>query len=97
MATGPGKELRTSSYELFIGALSILSILNLALLILPVTDQVKQLVLIVDFALTIVFVIDFAIRLLSAPDKRGYFFKGGGWLDLLGASRRCGSSGSSGS
>lgn len=85
MATGPGKELRTSSYELFIGALSILSILNLALLILPVTDQVKQLVLIVDFALTIVFVIDFAIRLISAPDKREYFFKGGGWLDLLGS------------
>ena len=85
MAGGASKELRTSSYELFIGALSILSILNLALLISPVTDQVKQLVLIVDTALTIVFVIDFAIRVLSAPDKAGYFFKGGGWLDLLGS------------
>jgi voltage-gated potassium channel Kch len=62
-----------------------LSILNLALLISPISDQVQQLVLIVDSALTVVFMIDFAIRLLSAPDKGGYFFKGGGWLDLLGS------------
>jgi hypothetical protein len=34
------RELRTSSYELFIGALSVLSIINLVLL-LPITDQVK--------------------------------------------------------
>jgi len=85
MANGASRELRTSSYELFIGALSMLSILNLVLLIAPFSDQVKQLVLIVDFALTIVFVVDFAIRLLSAPHKGGYFFKGGGWLDLLGS------------
>ena len=85
MANGASKELRTSSYELFIGALSILSILNLALLVSPVTEQVKELVLIVDTALTIVFVSDFSIRLLSAPDKAGYFFKDGGWLDLLGS------------
>jgi hypothetical protein len=78
-------ELRTSSYELFIGALSILSILNLVLLLLPITDQIKQLILIVDAGLTIVFLIDFAIRLFSAPVKSRYFFKGGGWLDLIGS------------
>jgi voltage-gated potassium channel Kch len=85
MEDGAGKELRTSSYELFIGALSILSIVNLVLLVIPVGDQVKDLVLIVDSALTVVFVIDFFIRLFSAPTKAGYFFKGGGWLDLLGS------------
>jgi Ion transport protein len=79
------RELRTSSYELFIGALSILSILNLVLVLLPITDQVKELILIVDSALTIVFLIDFAIRLFSAPVKSRYFFKGGGWLDLIGS------------
>jgi hypothetical protein len=41
-----------SSYELFIGALSVLSILNLVLLVLPISSQVKQLILIVDVALT---------------------------------------------
>jgi hypothetical protein len=45
------RELRTSSYELFIGALSVLSIINLVLLLLPISDQVKQLILVVDVAL----------------------------------------------
>jgi voltage-gated potassium channel Kch len=85
MANDADTELRTSSYELFIGALSILSIVNLLLLVLPIGDQVKDLVLIVDSALTVVFVIDFTIRLFTAPTKTGYFFKGGGWLDLLGS------------
>jgi voltage-gated potassium channel len=85
MANDVDTELRTSSYELFIGALSILSIVNLVLLVLPLGDQVKELVLIVDSALTVVFVIDFTIRLFTAPTKTGYFFKGGGWLDLLGS------------
>jgi voltage-gated potassium channel Kch len=42
---------------------------------------VKEVVLIVDSALTVAFV-DFTIRLFRAPTKTGYFFKGGGWLDL---------------
>jgi voltage-gated potassium channel Kch len=79
------RELRTSSYELFIGGLSVLSILNLVLLLLPFADQVKQLILIVDAALTIIFLVDFAIRLASAPAKSRYFFRGGGWLDLIGS------------
>jgi voltage-gated potassium channel len=79
------RELHTSSYELFIGALSILSILNLVFLLLPITAQVKQLILIIDVALTVIFLIDFTIRLASAPVKSRYFFKGGGWLDLLGS------------
>ena len=80
-----GAGLRTSSYELFIGALSVLSIVNLVLILSPVSDQVKQLVLIVDFALTIVFLVDFTLRLVSAPTRSGYFLRGGGWLDLLGS------------
>lgn len=78
-------ELRTSSYELFIGALSMLSIINLVLVLTPVSEPVQQIVLIVDAALTLVFLIDFAIRLGAAPSKSGYFFRGGGWLDLIGS------------
>jgi hypothetical protein len=37
-----------NSYELFIGALSVLSILNLVLLVLPISSQVMQLILIVS-------------------------------------------------
>jgi voltage-gated potassium channel Kch len=79
------RELRTSSYELFIGALSVLSIINLVLVLLPISDQVKQLILIVDVALTAIFLIDFTVRFVSAPVKSRYFFRGGGWLDLIGS------------
>jgi voltage-gated potassium channel len=79
------KELHGSSYELFILALSTLSILNLVLLILPIKSDLKQIVLIVDAGLTIVFVSDFLLRLFSAESKSGYFLRGGGWLDLLGS------------
>jgi voltage-gated potassium channel Kch len=79
------RELRTSSYELFIGALSVLSIINLVLLLLPIGDQVKQLILIVDVALTAIFLIDFTVRFVSAPVKSRYFFREGGWLDLIGS------------
>jgi hypothetical protein len=74
-----------SSYELFIGALSVLSVINLVLLLLPISGQVKQLILIVDVALTVIFLIDFTVRFVSAPVKSRYFFKGGGWLDLIGS------------
>jgi voltage-gated potassium channel Kch len=74
-----------SSYELFIGALSVLSILNLVLLVLPISSQVKQLILIVDVALTVIFLSDFTVRFVSAPSKSRYFFRGGGWLDLIGS------------
>jgi voltage-gated potassium channel len=74
-----------SSYELFIGALSVLSILNLVLLLIPISSQVKQLIFIVDAALTIIFLSDFTARFVSAPVKSRYFFTGGGWLDLIGS------------
>jgi voltage-gated potassium channel len=74
-----------SSYELFIGALSVLSVINLVLLLLPISGQVKQLILVIDIALTIIFLADFTGRFVSAPVKSRYFFKGGGWLDLIGS------------
>jgi voltage-gated potassium channel Kch len=85
MAPTASKELRTSSYELFIGVLSIVSIVNLFLLLLPIDDQVQQVAFIVDAWLTVFFVADFLVRLRSAPDKSAYFFHGGGWLDLIGS------------
>jgi voltage-gated potassium channel len=85
-AQSDDQELHGSGYELFIIALSILSIINLGLLFLPwLSDQQQEIVAIVDVGLTIIFLADFSLRLFSAPSKRGYFFKGRGWLDLLGS------------
>jgi len=78
-------ELGGSSYELFIGALSILSIFNLLLLVLPLNEQEQNLIFIVDAWLTVIFISDFLLRLKRAPVKSQYFFRGFGWLDLIGS------------
>ena len=78
-------ELYSASYELFILALSVLSLGNVLLLLLPLSSEIKQIILIVDAGLTVVFLSDFALRLFPVPSKRTYFLAGGGWLDLLGS------------
>jgi len=79
------EDLRSTTYEFFILAVSILSIVNLGLLgVLPYRSQPWWLVVMIDVALTIIFVTDFCLRLFTAQSKRGYFFRGGGVFDLLG-------------
>ena len=68
-------DLKSTVYEFFMLAMAILSIVNLALLVIyPFESQSWDLVLFVEGALTIVFVIDFVYRLKTAPSKSGYFF-----------------------
>lgn len=83
-ARGDRSDLKGTTYEVFVLAISILSIVNLALYaVLPWQSEAWWLVVYVDTALTIIFVIDFASRLWAAPSKRGYLFRGGGVFDLL--------------
>lgn len=77
-------DLKSTSYEFFMLAMAILSIVNLPLSFLfPTRSQSWWLIAFVDAALTLVFAIDFFYRLRTAPSKRGYFFAGKGYLDLL--------------
>src|SRR3989442_491389 len=85
MATTSKQKPINCNYELFILALSVLSIFNLIVEILPTDPYVQSLVVIFDWALTPIFLGDFCYRLFSAPSKVGYFFKGGGWLDFIGS------------
>ncbi len=85
MSAGRRSGMHGSTYEIFILALSVLSIVNIILLVLPIADGVKQIVFIVDAGLTVVFLSDFAFRLFSSPSKSGYFLHERGWLDLLGS------------
>ena len=85
MATNdlPQTELGNTGYEIFIGALSVLSIVNIVLLAVlrdPATDAV---VWTVNGLLTLVFIIDFLTRLRRAPSRADYFFREFGWADLL--------------
>ncbi|MGZ3628612.1 MAG: ion transporter [Ktedonobacteraceae bacterium] len=85
MATTSKQKPINTNYELFIMALSVLSIFNLIVEFLPIDPYVQNLVVIFDWAITPIFLGDFCYRLFSAPSKVGYFFKGGGWLDFIGS------------
>ncbi len=88
VATGEGaKELRAYSksvnYELFIGALSVLSIINLFAVIFFPNSDFAAVSTLMDIFLSLIFILDFTYRLFTAPSKSGYFFRNWGWLDLL--------------
>jgi voltage-gated potassium channel Kch len=74
-----------TNFDIFVLALSVLSIVNLVLAIAPFSAAVHNVVLIVDGVLCLIFLADFLLRLKRAPHKRTYLIDGRGWLDLLGS------------
>src|SRR5207247_6193684 len=85
MATISKQKPINTNYEIFILAVSFLSIFNLIFELLPIDQEIKKLLYIFDILITPIFLIDFLYRLFIAPSKVGYFFKGGGWLDFIGS------------
>jgi len=79
----PSDELKDTTYELFIGALSVLSIVNLLLYYLINDPVVSGVVAIIDGLLSLIFLADFLYRLFTAENKSRYFFAQFGWADLL--------------
>ena len=78
------RELKNVGYEIFIGLLSILSILNLILSAVFRDSQALQyVVLIMNAFFMPIFLADFCYRFFTAPSKSGYFFRNFGWADLL--------------
>ena len=73
---------KETSYELFIGALSVLALVNLALYYLIDNRVVEGVIAIIDRLLSLVFLADFLNRLLTAQSKGRYFFRLG-WADLF--------------
>jgi voltage-gated potassium channel len=74
-----------SSFDLFVAALSVLSLFNIALVIAPMSPQANTVILVVDSVLCLIFFSDFLLRLRRAPSKRGYLIRDKGWLDLVGS------------
>lgn len=85
MAVSATERQEVNSYELFIAALSVISIINIVLALVISDPAVRNVVTIVDTGLCVVFFADFLGRLRRAESKRGYFFRQLGWLDLLGS------------
>src|SRR6266487_6350944 len=82
-ANPPARKITT--YDLVIGLLAIFSLIILIPLYFGNLPQADQTVLIIlEDSLCAIFLFDFFRSLRLAPNKWGYFLKGGGWLDLLG-------------
>lgn len=78
-----GGELKAIGYELFIGALSVLSIFNLILLLVVNDPDIANVIYIINGFMMPIFLGDFFYRLFTTESKSGYFLRNFGWADLL--------------
>lgn len=76
-------EIKNMSYELFIAALSILSVSNLLLLIFFRSEIVDNVIYITNFLLSAIFMADFIYRVSVTHPKSKYIIGGYGWADFL--------------
>ncbi|WP_345763153.1 ion transporter [Diaminobutyricibacter sp. McL0608] len=83
MAKKQRSELKSTGYEIFIGILSILSIVNIFLLYLLRDPALDQVIEVMNAIFSAVFLIDFTYRIVTAPSRSAYFFRHFGWADLL--------------
>jgi voltage-gated potassium channel len=83
VARRAASELKGTSYEIFVGALSVLSILNLALEAVIADQSLSYVLMAMNGLLSLILFVDFLYRLRTAPDRAAYFFRGFGWADLL--------------
>jgi len=77
------QELKDVGYELFVAAVSILSILNLVLLYVVSDPSLDTVLLVMNVILTVILFVDFLYRLATAPSRSGYLVRQFGWADLL--------------
>jgi voltage-gated potassium channel len=82
-ASSKSSGLKNPGYEIFIAALSVLSIVNLVLVYVNKDQALDYVLVIMNGPLTIIFFIDFLYRLKTAPDRGYYFWRNWGWADLL--------------
>ncbi|HXZ05387.1 MAG TPA: ion transporter [Ktedonobacteraceae bacterium] len=77
---------KVTAYDLAIGILAIFSLI----ILIPIyfgnlSSEDKAVLNYLEYALCLIFLLDFFRSLHLAPDKGRYFFRSGGWLDLLGS------------
>lgn len=76
-------ELQNPGYEIFIAALSILSILNLLIAAIVDDKNLDYVLLIMNGLLSLILFMDFCVRFKTAESRSDYFFRNFGWADLL--------------
>jgi voltage-gated potassium channel len=75
---------QATTYALFIGVLTIMSLANMVLLVFTDTGPVHDILFGADALFCLIFLVDFAISLYRAPSKIGYLWPSG-LLDFLGS------------
>jgi Ion channel len=78
-------DVPVTPYDLFVLLLTVLSLVNFVLLLLPISETTKGVLLVVDLVASVFLLADVALRIRRAPTPRGYLIGDKGWLDLLGS------------
>lgn len=78
------EEFKRLNYEVFIWLITALSVLNVLLVLIFRDPIVVSVIIKVNVMLGLILFFDFLYRLHGAHDRRQYFLKDYGWLDLLG-------------
>src|SRR5512134_2323582 len=76
---------RSNAYNIFILILTIFSVVIMAVLFLPLNQATIDLLRFYDNLICAFFLLDFFITYRAAANKKDYFFKERGWLDLVGS------------
>ena len=85
MVDASERELKRGTYECFILAVSVLSIVNLVLLFTLPLPETREIIRVCDVVLSAILLLDFGFRLVIAPSRRDYLLRQYGWLDFLGS------------
>ena len=76
-------ELKSIGYEIFIGILSLLSIVNLVLVYAAQEQSLDTVLEVMNAIFSVIFLADFLYRIVTVPSPGAYFFRHFGWADLL--------------
>jgi voltage-gated potassium channel len=84
MSSNPAGGPRGTAYELFLVLLSLLSIVNAVLIIVPfLSGAGREVVIVMETLLTPLFLVDFVARLARSRPRTAYLLRAFGWADLL--------------
>jgi voltage-gated potassium channel len=75
----------SSSYDIFILVLTLMSLAVMVLVLLPLDQQTLDVLRFYDNAFCVIFLIDFFGNLAGARPRNAYLVGRRGWLDLLGS------------
>ena len=79
------RTINNLGYQVFMVGISLLALVNAAILILLNGQPIVGVPGLVDALLTPIFLFDFVLRMTAAKSKWRYFFVQFGWADLLGS------------